>query len=135
MTSVLTRFFGVLLGVGLLCGAGGCGRPSGSFVPYAATVAQARPADVETTVALMERVAKTAGFQMESSQALPPGTIFHATHEDLLLVMGAQVVAGKIHVHVSAMAPKLNQSAAHRKVLADLDHALREAFGDRRAVE
>lgn len=124
-------FGGVILAAGLLWGAGGCGRPSGSFVPYGAAIAEARPADMEKAASLMEGVAKEARFQIESRQTLPADTIFHATHEELLLVMGAQVVAGRIHVHVSAMAPKLNQSSARRKVLADLDNALRSAFGDR----
>lgn len=124
-----------MLATGLLWGAVGCGRPSGSFVPYTAAIAEARPEDVKRTAPLMEGVAGTAGFQIVSPQTLPAGAIFHASHDELQLVMGAQVVAGRIHVHVVAMAPRLNQSSVHRKVLADLDTALREAFGDRLGVE
>jgi hypothetical protein len=124
-----------MLATGLLWGAVGCGRPSGSFVPYVASISAARPEDVKRTVPLLEGVARTAGFQIEPPQTLPAGAIFHAAHNELQLVMGAQVVAGRIHVHVAAMAPRLNQGSAHRKVLADLDTALREAFGDRLGVE
>jgi hypothetical protein len=120
-----------MLATGLLWGATGCGRPSGSFVPYVVAITEARPADIKTAVPLMEGVARTAGFQIEPPQTLPAGAMFHASHDGLQLVMGAQVVAGRLHVHVVAMAPRLNQSSAHRKVLADLDNALRRAFGDR----
>jgi hypothetical protein len=128
-------FGGAILAAGLLWGAGGCGRPSGSFAPYGAAIAEARPADMEKAVSLMEGVANAAHFQIESRQTLPAGTIFFASSEELLLVMGADAVAGRIHIHVTAMAPKLNQSPARRKVLTDLDNALRSAFGDRLALE
>lgn len=125
---------GAILAAGLLWGAGGCGRPSGSFVPYIASVADAQPADRDRAAALMEDLAGAQHFQIEPAASLPPGSFFFATHEKLLLAMGGEVVAGQIHLHVSAMAPRLNQNAARRKLLADLDAALRSAFGDRLVV-
>jgi hypothetical protein len=122
---------GVAMGAMALLGVVGCGRPSGSFVPYSVAITAAGPADQAPVVAIMNNLAQARGFHLSARETLPPGFHFLATHEELCVIMGAHTVAGRLNIQVTAMAPKLDLNAPRRDLLAELDRELRAAFGDR----